>query len=259
MMFALPSESFDLSSLPCLPLSDKGKLPSCAAVYFALSSHDRVLYIGRSIDIRERLRGAHHRLPLLSALGGVKIAWLKESDSLALRRIETILIKYFNPPLNKIPSYLKEEDTENLIKYLTLNERTHKSNVIPLNKLLTSQQNKTNELVNQVQTESKLHSFSRSEWGSQSEFKEVILEQAKSIEHLESEIADLRLMFQEQMQANRQLTEALVEQPKVISELSRTQAETNSRLAEVTVEQALTISQLSSALEETRYENKAED
>lgn len=60
------------------------------------------------------------------------------------------------------------------------------------------------------------------------------------------------------MQANCQLTEALVEQAKVISELSRTQAETNSQLAKVTVEQALTISELSSALEES-YENKAED
>lgn len=238
---------------------DKGKLPSCAAVYFALSSHGRVLYIGRSIDIRGRLRGKHHRLPLLEALAGVKIAWLKESNSLALQRIETILIKYFNPPLNRIPSYLKEEDTENLVKYLTLNEQTYKSNVIPINKLLASQQNKTNELVNQVQTESNLHSLVRSEWGSHSEFKEVILEQTKRIKHLEEETADLRLIVRDQMQASHQLAEALVEQAKVVSELSRSQAETNSRLAEVTVEQALTISELSRALEKTRYENKAED
>ena len=258
MMSAFMPESFDLSSLPCLPLSDKGKLPSCAAVYFALSSQGRILYIGRSINIRERLRG-HHRLTLLEALGGVKIAWLKESDSFALRRIETILIKYFNPPLNRIPSYLKQEDTENLIKYLTLNEGIHKSNVIPINKLLTPQLSKTNELVNQIQTESKLHSPFEPGWWSPSEFKEVILEQAKRIKHLEEKIADLRLMFQEQMQGHRQLTEALVEQAKVISELSRTQAETNSRLVEVTVEQALTISKLSCALEETCDEDKAED
>lgn len=257
-MSAFAPESFDLSSLPCLPLSDRGKLPHCAAVYFALSSQGRVLYIGRSIDIRERLRG-HHRLTLLKSLGGVKIAWFKESDSLALQRIETILIKHFNPPLNKIPSYLKEEDTEKLIKYLTLNERIYKSNVIPINKLLTPQPSKTNELVNPIQTESKLHSPFEPEWWSPSEFKEVILEQAKRIKHLEEKIADLRLMFQEQMQGHRQLTEALVEQAKVISELSRTQAETNSRLVEVTVEQALTISKLSCALEETCDEDKAED
>ncbi len=73
-------------------------------------------------------------------------------------------------------------------------------------------------------------------------FKEVILEQAKRINHLEEQIADLRLMFQAQIQVHRQLTETLVEQAKTISELSRTQAETNNRLVEVTVEQALTIS-----------------
>ncbi len=79
------------------------------------------------------------------------------------------------------------------------------------------------------------------------------------IKHLEEKIADLQLMFQEQMQTHHQLTETLVEQAKVISELSRTQVETNSQLAEVTAEQALTISKLSSALEETHYRNKAED
>ncbi len=240
-MSALAPESFDFSALPSLLLSDKGKLPSCAGVYFALSSQGRILYIGRSINIQERLRG-HHRLQVLKAFEDVKIAWLTESDSLALRRIETILIEYFNPPLNKIPSYLKEEDTEKLVKYLTLSDSDHtpKSNVIPINKFLTSQ--------NQVETESKLDSLLKQELSSQSDFKEVILGQAKRINHLEDKIADLQLMVQEQMQVHRQLAETLIEQAKTISELSRTQAQTNSRLVEVTVEQALTISKLSSTL-----------
>jgi hypothetical protein len=257
-MSAFAPESFDLSSLPCLPLSDKGKLPHFAGVYFALSSQGRVLYIGRSIDIRERLKG-HHRLPLLEALEGVRIAWFKESDSLALQRIETILIKYFNPPLNKIPSYLKEEDTENLIKCLNLNERIYKSNVIPINKFSTSQLNQTNEQVNEIPTENKLDLPFESESRLLSEFKQLTLEQAKRSDRLESEIADLRLLLQEQMQAHRQLTEAFVEQTKVISELLRTQAETNSRLAEVTIEQAQTISKLSRTLEETCDKNEAEN
>ena len=227
-MSAFTLESFDLSSLPCLPLSDKNKLPSCAAIYFALSTQGRALYIGRSINIRERFR-RHHRLSLLEALGGVRIAWLEESNSLALQRIETALIKCFNPPLNKIPSFLKDEDTENFIKYLTLSDRNHKSNVIPINKAL-SQLSQTKELVNQRQTESTLHSNSGSRWEVPSEFKEVILEQAERIKHLEKEIADLRLMFQEQMQGYRQMTEALVEQAKVISEISRIQAETSNRI-----------------------------
>lgn len=240
-MSALAPESFNLSSLPSVLLADKGKLPSCAAVYFAISSHGRVLYVGRSINIQDRLR-SHHRLPVLKAFKDVKIAWLTESDSLALRRIETILIEHFNPPLNKIPSYLKAEDTAQLVKYLTLSEsvsdRPSKNNVIPINKFLSSHQT--------AEIESLLHSPIKHGLSSKSELEEVILEQAKKINHLEAKIADLQLMFQEQMQAHRQIAETLIEQAKTINELSRTQAQTNSRLVEVTVEQALTISKLSS-------------
>ncbi len=232
MSSALALESFDLASLPSLLLADKAKLPSCAGVYFALSSQGRVLYVGRSINIRDRLKG-HHRLPVLKAFGDVKIAWLTERDSLALRRIETILIDYFNPPLNKIPSYLKEEDTEKLVKYLTLSDRTPKSNVIPINKFLTSP-SQAKDFSSQLETESGL--------------KEVILEQANRINQLEDKIADLQSMFQEQIQIHRQLADTLIEQAKTISELSRSQAQTNSQLVEVTVEQAQTISKLSSAL-----------
>ena len=252
-MSALVPESFDFSSLPSLPLADKGKLPNCAAVYFALSSHSRILYIGRSINIRERLRG-HHRLALLKSFGDVRIAWLTESDSLALRRIETILIEYFNPPLNKIPSYLKAEDTEKLVEYLSLSDRTPKNNVIPINKFLTAQ-SQTKDFFNQVETENRLDSPFEQELSS-SDFKEVVLGQVKRINHLEDKIADLQLMFQEQMQAHHQLTETLIEQAKTIRELSRTQAQTNSRLVEVTVEQTLTISQLSSALQKFTTEAK---
>lgn len=211
-MSAFTLKSFDLSSLPSLPLSDRSQLPSCAAVYFALSASGRVLYVGQSIDLRERLR-RHHRVALLDALGDVRIAWLKESNSLALRRIETALIKHFNPPLNKIPSFLKDQDTEKLIECLTLNECTDKSNVIPINKLFTQPS----------QTEDKLHSLLEARRGTRPELKEVILEQAARIEHLEKEIADLRLMFQEQTQTCRRMAEALVEQAKVISELSHVQ------------------------------------
>lgn len=249
-MSVFAPESFDLSSLPYLSLSDKRKLPSCPAVYFALSSKGRVLYIGRSVSLHERLR-SHHRLPLLEALGGVKIAWLEQSNSFVLPRLETTLIKYFNPPLNRISSHLKKEKIEVLINELELTDKINKSNSIHTNERLTSHK--------QVQVERKLHShFEDREW-SPSELKELILKQAKSIEHLEERLADLKLTFQEQMQAHRQLTEALVEQAKVISDLSRTQSETNSRLAKVTVEQALTISKLSRTFKEIRYEDKAED
>jgi len=257
MMSVFAPESFDLSSLPYLPLSDKSKLPSCAAVYFALSSKGRVLYIGRSVDICERFR-RHHRVSLLEALGGVKIVWLEQSNLFALPRLEETLIKYFNPPLNRIPSYLNKEKSERLIKYLNLTDNITKSNLIPLNKHLTSQSSKENQSVNQVQAGKKLYPYFRHEEQSRAEFEEVI-PQAKSIEDLEQKIAELQLIVQEQAQVHRQLAEALVEQAKVICELSRTQAETNNRLSQVATEQALTISKLSRAIEQADYQDEREN
>ena len=104
-----------------------------------------------------------------------------------MRRIETILIEYFNPPLNKIPSYLKAEDTEKLIEYLTLSDRasaatsdrTPKINVIPINKFLTAQL---------------------------------------------SQIIEPESLLPSPLEYKCQLTEILVEQAKTISKLSRNQA-----------------------------------
>lgn len=246
MMSIFAPESFDLSALPRLPLADKRELPNTSAVYFALSSRGRVLYIGRSVDLCERLR-RHHRVPLLEALGGVKIAWIEQSNSFALLRLETTLIQYFNPPLNKIPSYLKKEDSEKLLKALNLTDT---------DKFIKSQPNRTDEPVSQIQRGSSLYPSEQE--GRASEFKQVILEQAQNIKHLEETVAELKLKFQQQMQSQHQLTEALVEQAKVITELLRAQTETNSQISQVTVEQALTISKLSSILKATHHEDTAD-
>lgn len=228
MMSVFVSESFGLSSLPYLSLADRRKLPSCPAVYFALSSQGRVLYVGRSANICERLR-SHHRVPLLEALGGVKIAWLEQSNSFALPRLEKTLIKHFNPPLNRIPSSLKKEEAEKLIKDSSLIDNIPEMHINHKDEPTTAPSRKKTALLNQIQAESKLcSSFSYQRW-TPSEFKEIILEQAKSIKYLEESLAELRMRFQEQMQTQRQLTEVLVEQAKAISELSRAQAENNNR------------------------------
>ena len=210
------------------------------------------MYIGRSVALYERWK-RHHRVPLLETLGGVKVAWLEQSNSFALSRLEKTLIKYFNPPLNRLPLHLSKGNTETLIKELNLKDSINKNNLIPITKCMTSQPNRKDELLAQIQTERNLHLHCGDGGWSPSEFKEIILEQAKSIEHLQERLSDLRLMFQEQMNAHRQLTEALVEQAKAISELSRTQAETNSRSK--SAQQALTSDKLSSILEETFCEH----
>jgi hypothetical protein len=98
----------DPLALPSLPLTDRSQLPVCPAVYFALDG-DRVLYIGRSVNLQQRWI-THHRYSQLKGLNNVRIAWLECSDPSLLPEIEVALIEYFQPSLNgelipfKIPS-----------------------------------------------------------------------------------------------------------------------------------------------------------
>lgn len=52
---------FDLSKLPSLDLSQRNILPVCPAVYFAVDSKNRVLYVGKAINLLARWKD-HHRL-----------------------------------------------------------------------------------------------------------------------------------------------------------------------------------------------------
>jgi len=52
---------FDLSKLPYLSLSQRNSLPECPAVYFAVDSKNRVLYVGKAINLLARWKD-HHRL-----------------------------------------------------------------------------------------------------------------------------------------------------------------------------------------------------
>ena len=60
---------------------------------------DRVLYIGQTINLAQRLT-AHHRKKQFASFGVVRIAWLECSDTGMLTEIETALIEHFKPLLN---------------------------------------------------------------------------------------------------------------------------------------------------------------
>ncbi len=69
---------FDLSKLPSLPLSQRNSLPACPAIYFAVDSKNRVLYVGKAINLVARWKD-HHRLEQLKRINRknpIKIAWL---------------------------------------------------------------------------------------------------------------------------------------------------------------------------------------
>jgi hypothetical protein len=69
-----PSD-LQLSALPWLPLEERSQLPTTPCIYFAIDSQGVVQYIGRSINPQQRW-SQHHRYSQLSAIDGVKIAYL---------------------------------------------------------------------------------------------------------------------------------------------------------------------------------------
>jgi hypothetical protein len=85
-------------TLPSLSLINRSALPPCPAVYFVLEG-DRVLYVGRSVNLRQRWM-THRRYKQLKAISNVRIAWLECSDPSLLPEIEAALIEYFQPSLN---------------------------------------------------------------------------------------------------------------------------------------------------------------
>ncbi len=95
------AESIDISILPSLFLSDRKQLPKVACIYFAIDAMGQIQYIGKSVNLRQRWCGSHHRIEQLKSMENIRIAWLEVSDPLLLPKIENALISQFSPPLNK--------------------------------------------------------------------------------------------------------------------------------------------------------------
>ena len=91
--------NIDPLKLPSLPLAERSQLPRQPCVYFVLTD-ESVLYIGRTVNLRDRWLG-HHRWEQLKELNeSVRVAWFKCSEHHLLNEIETALINHFEPPLN---------------------------------------------------------------------------------------------------------------------------------------------------------------
>jgi len=90
--------TIDLSALPWLPLDAKAAFPRQPCIYFAIDSQGVVQYVGRAVDPKQRW-ASHHRFNDISALGGVRIAYLF-MDADLLPSVEAALIVWFEPPLN---------------------------------------------------------------------------------------------------------------------------------------------------------------
>lgn len=91
----------DLSKLPWLPLEEKAAFPRKAAIYFAIDSLGKVLYIGRSVNVHQRWE-KHHKYDELSKINNVRISYLFFDDVELLPEVESVLMDWFDPPLNRV-------------------------------------------------------------------------------------------------------------------------------------------------------------
>lgn len=86
--------------LPAIPLSGRKNLPEVSAIYLVWSAEGKLLYIGRTVNLKNRWLN-HHRLQDLALIGidNVFIAWF-ETDKERLPEIEQTLIDNLEPTLN---------------------------------------------------------------------------------------------------------------------------------------------------------------
>ena len=101
-------ENIEINKLPSVDFEDRNQLPEVSGIYFAIDSNDNIQYIGRSINIRQRLK-THNRKQQLSNMSGIRIAYLEVSDTSLLDDIEQALINYFDPYLNGTGNYRKNK------------------------------------------------------------------------------------------------------------------------------------------------------
>ncbi len=98
MTQSITIEQVNLLDLPSMPFRKKGKLPELACIYFVFCSQDSLLYIGRTVNLKNRWLH-HHRYRDLVNYGTTRIAWMEVSIH-ELEGIERKMISHFNPVLN---------------------------------------------------------------------------------------------------------------------------------------------------------------
>ncbi|WP_250124936.1 GIY-YIG nuclease family protein [Chroococcidiopsis sp. CCMEE 29] len=113
----------DLSKLPSVSLSQKNSLPECSAIYFAVDSKNRVLYVGKATNLLARWKN-HHRQEQLSRINRrnkIKIAWLSCSNQLdVLTNTEAYFINFYQPLLNRTLVPLKTITPSEIVLQTTL-------------------------------------------------------------------------------------------------------------------------------------------
>ena len=88
-------------SLLALPLEERNNLPTTPAVYLVYQE-DKLLYIGKTKNLKSRWLGHHRLVQFVEAGSGVYIAWFP-CDEEQLEAMEDAFIELLDPELNGEP------------------------------------------------------------------------------------------------------------------------------------------------------------
>ncbi len=88
----------DILVLPYAKFKDRRFLPDVTVVYFALDEFNRILYIGKALDLRERWSN-HHKIPTLEHLSCERIYWANTTQD-KYSDFESDMIDRFQPCTN---------------------------------------------------------------------------------------------------------------------------------------------------------------
>jgi len=92
----------DPLAMSSVELDNLNQLPDCSAIYFAIDSQNRILYIGQAVNLLTRCKNNHriYQLQEINQDYPVRIAW-QVCNNEELNEIELYLIKHFQPLLNR--------------------------------------------------------------------------------------------------------------------------------------------------------------
>jgi len=92
--------SLDVTSLPYVMWAEKGNLPTHSCIYFVLSENDKLLYIGITINLKNRWTApSHHRHKQMMV--DYKIAFIKAELDKEMQILEGQLITTLKPEWNR--------------------------------------------------------------------------------------------------------------------------------------------------------------
>lgn len=107
-----------LNDFTRVPIASGDILPERSGVYVVLDG-DKVLYVGRAINIRRRVhsrRNQHHKLNIIKNINGLDVAYIEASIS-DIKDIEAKLISKINPEYNLVGNNNHESAKSELISF----------------------------------------------------------------------------------------------------------------------------------------------